>query len=70
MANPMINPATGRVMHAYTLLRKTGPNANHLRVRVSTNLVATPDRKSSGQGLAGPVQLGLAGKTLRTLGSF
>ena len=70
MPNPMINPATGRVMNAYTLLRRTGPNANHLRVRVSTATVADPDMIVSGEGIAGPPQLGVSGSTLKAIGSF
>lgn len=70
MPNPMIDPSTGRVMNAYTLLRRTGPNANHLRVRVSTATVADPDRIVSGEGISGPTQLGDSGSTLKAIGSF
>ena len=70
MPNPMIDPSTGRVMHAYTLLRRTGPNANHLRVRVSTATVANPDPLTDGVGIAGPTQLGVSGSTLKAIGSF
>ena len=70
MPNPMIDPSTGRVMNAYTLLRRTGPNANILRTRVSTSTVDDPDPLTDGVGIAGPPQLGSSGSTIKAIGSF
>ena len=53
MPNPMIDPHTGRVMQAFTLLHATGLNAVQRRVRVATNTVSNRDHKPSGTGIGG-----------------
>jgi len=72
MPNPMINPSTGRVMNAYTLLRRTGPNANIQRTRVSVSTVANPDPLVSGQGIAGvnSTELGSSTTQTKAIGGF
>ena len=53
MANPMIDPSSGRVMQAFTLLHATGLNAVQRRARAQINTVANRDRKPSGTGVGG-----------------
>jgi hypothetical protein len=70
MPNPMIDPSTGRVMNAYTLLRRKGPNANIARTRVSLNTTANQDRKVSGQGVGGMVKANEPDTTIKDIGGF
>jgi len=70
MPNPMIDPATGRVMNAYTLLRRKGPNANINRTRVSINTVAAQDRRVSGQGVGGMSKADQPTTTIKDIGGF
>jgi hypothetical protein len=53
MANPMIDPSTGRVMQAFTFLRGTGLNAVQRKARAQVNTVTNRDRKPSGTGVGG-----------------
>jgi hypothetical protein len=64
--NSMIDPATGRIRHAYTLLRRKGPNANIQRTRVSINTVQTPEHQTLGQGVGGVSSTQLGTKTTRS----
>lgn len=72
MPNAMIDPATGRVRHAYTLLRRKGANANIQRTRVSTNTILTPEHQTLGQGVGGvsSTQLGTKPTRSKVIGGF
>jgi len=70
MPNPMIDPATGRVMNAYTLLRRKGPNANHALTRVSINTVTAQDRRAMGQGVGGMDKADEPDTTIKNIGGF
>ena len=70
MPNPMIDPSTGRVMNAYTLLRRKGPNANIARTRASLNTTAAPDRRVRGQGVGGKTQGNEPTVTIKDIGGF
>ena len=70
MPNPMIDPSTGRVMNAYTLLRRKGPNANHAHTRASLNTTAAPDRRASGQGVGSMDKGDEPTVTIKDIGGF
>jgi hypothetical protein len=72
MPNPMIDPSTGRVRHAYTLLRRKGPNANLQRTRSSVDTVASREHQTIGQGVAGVSSSELGTKTQKSeaIGGF